>query len=159
MSRRASSGQRRRCWVVLAALRDGRKVVLTVESGARESTGSWSAILRDLKPRGLASPRLVMGDGHFGIWRALANVFPAAAEQRCWNHRILNVLDKLPKTVQTQAKLLLTQIPYAETREEAERLKRASGARRERHCHRDAARILDEDWERMVTFYAFPQAH
>src|SRR5712692_997682 len=74
--------------VVIAGLRDGRKVVLAVESGARESTASWSAILRDLKQRGLRSPRLVIGDGHLGIWGALANVFPAAAEQRCWNHRI-----------------------------------------------------------------------
>lgn len=83
--------------VVIAGLRDGRKVVLAVESGARESTDSGSAMLRNLKQRGLAAPRVVIGDGHLGIWGALANVFPTAREQRCWNHRILNVLDKLPR--------------------------------------------------------------
>ena len=78
--------------VVLAGLRDGRKVLLAVESGYRESTESWAAILRDLKRRGLATPRLVIGDGHLGIWGALAAVFPEAKEQRCWNHRLLNIL-------------------------------------------------------------------
>src|SRR5262249_31256930 len=70
--------------VAVAALRDGRKVVLAVESGSRESTESWSAILRDLKKRGLSCPTLVIGDGHLGIWGALANIYPAAQEQRCW---------------------------------------------------------------------------
>jgi transposase-like protein len=145
--------------VVIAGLRDGRKVVVAVESGARESTATWSAILRDLKQRGLGSPRLVVGDGHLGIWGALANVFPAAREQRCWNHRILNVLDRLPKKAHAQAKLLLTAIPYAETREEAERLKVAFGRWCEQRGYRDAARLLDVDWDRMVTFYGFPKAH
>jgi putative transposase len=80
--------------VAVAALRDGRKVVVAVECGQRESTESWSAILRDLKQRGLNCPKLVIGDGHLSIWGALANVFPEAQEQRCWNHRIVNVLDK-----------------------------------------------------------------
>src|SRR5688572_3930884 len=83
--------------VAVAALADGRKVVLAVQSGQRESTESWSAILRDLKKRGLACPKLVIGDGALGIWGALANVFPAAGEQRCWNHRLINVLDRVPK--------------------------------------------------------------
>src|SRR5207245_1486667 len=69
---------------VVAALRDGRKVVLAVESGSRESSEAWAAILRDLKARGLSSPRLVVGDGHLGIWGGLAQVFPEAKEQRCW---------------------------------------------------------------------------
>lgn len=82
--------------VVLAALRDGRKVIVAVESGHRESTDSWAAVLRDLRRRGFRAPRLVIGDGHLGIWGALATVDPTAAEQRCWNHRLMNVLDKLP---------------------------------------------------------------
>jgi transposase-like protein len=100
-------------------------VIVAVESGHRESTESWAALLRDLRRRGLRAPRLVIGDGHLGIWGALAAVYPTAAEQRCWNHRILNVLDKLPLRVQAEAKSLLTQIPYAATREAAERQKRA----------------------------------
>ena len=110
--------------VVLAALRDGRKVILAVESGYRESTESWAAILRDLKGRGLPAPKVVVGDGHLGIWGALAAVFPEAKEQRCWNHRLLNLLDKLPLKQQAEARSLLTRIPYAETREEAARQKR-----------------------------------
>ena len=65
--------------------------------GYRESTESWSEVLRDIKRRGLSCPRLVVGDGHLGIWGALRNVYPQAAEQRCWNHKIVNVLAKLPK--------------------------------------------------------------
>ncbi len=74
--------------VVLAALRDGQKVLLAVESGYRESTESWAALLRDLKRRGLRAPKLVIGDGHLGIWGALTAIYPEAAEQRCWNHRV-----------------------------------------------------------------------
>src|SRR5207249_3378245 len=145
--------------VVLAALRNGQKVILAVESGYRESTESWAAILRDLKRRGLQAPKLVIGDGHLGIWAALAAVFPEAAEQRCWNHRILNVLDKLPLKRQAEARSLLTKIPYAETREEAERHKRMFQAWCAKHGHAEVGRALDRDWERMVTFYAFPREH
>jgi putative transposase len=74
--------------VVIAALRDGRKVVLAVESGYRESTESWAALLRDRKGRGLRAPRLLIADGHLGIWGAVRTVFPTVREQRCWNHRV-----------------------------------------------------------------------
>ena len=145
--------------VVLAALRDGRKVILAVESGYRESTESWAAILRDLKRRGLAAPKLVIGDGHLGIWGALAAVFPEAKEQRCWNHRLLNLLDKLPLKLQGAARSLLTKIPYAETREAAEHQKRGFPTWCTKRGHADVGRRLDRDWERMVTFYQFPRAH
>jgi putative transposase len=145
--------------VVLAALRDGQKVILAAESGYRESTESWAAILRDLKWRGLQAPQLVVGDGHLGIWGALAAVFPEAKEQRCWNHRILNLLDKLPLKRQPEARSLLTKIPYAEAREEAERQKRAFQAWCAKHGHAEVGRALDRDWERMVTFYQFPREH
>ena len=144
--------------VVLAALRDGQKVILAVESGYRESTDSWSAILRDLKRRGLRTPTLVIGDGHLGIWGALAAVFPEAREQRCWNHRLLNALDKLPLKRQAKARSLLTKIPYAETRDDAERHKRAFQAWCAKRGHAEVGRALDRDWERMVTFYHFPRS-
>ena len=102
-------------------------------------------MLRDIKRRGLSCPRLVVGDGHLGIWGALRNVYPQ--EQRCWNHKIVNVLAKLPKRQQDQAKLMLRTIPYAPTRTEAERL---NGVGRE---------ALERDWDRMVTFYDFPKEH
>jgi putative transposase len=145
--------------VALAALRDGQKVILAVESGYRESTESWAALLRDLKRRGLQAPKLVIGDGHLGIWGALAAVFPEAAEQRCWNHRLLNLLDKLPVARQAEARDLLTKIPYAATREEAERQKRAFQAWCTKHGHAEVGRALDRDWERLVTFYQFPREH
>jgi len=106
--------------VIVGGLADGRKVILAVAPGYRESTESWSGVLRDLKERGMNCPRLVTGDGNLGIWGALSNVYPDAAEQRCWNHKIVNVLDKLPKKVQPQAKRRLQDIAYAEGRPEAE---------------------------------------
>jgi len=106
--------------VIVGGLADGRKVILAVKPGYRESTESWSGVLRDLKERGMNCPRLVTGDGNLGIWGALANVYPDAAEQRCWNHKIVNVMDKLPKKVQPQAKRRLQDIAYAESRPEAE---------------------------------------
>ena len=145
--------------VVLAARRDGQKVILAVESGYRESTEGWAAILRDLKRRGLTAPKLVIGDGHLGIWGALAAVFPEAKEQRCWNHRLLNILDKGPFKRQAEARSLLTKIPYADTREAAERAKRAFQAWCAKRAQAEAGRALDRDWERMVTFYQFPREH
>jgi transposase-like protein len=145
--------------VAIAALRDGRKVVLAVEAGHRESAEAWSAILRDLKARGVGCPRLVVGDGNLGIWGALANVYPGAQEQRCWNHRIVNVLDKLPKKEQPAAKALLTAIPYAPTKEDAERQKKDFQAWCAKRGQAEAGRLLDQDWERLMTFYAFPEEH
>jgi transposase-like protein len=145
--------------VALAALSDGRKVVVAVTPGHRESTASWAAVLRDLRERGLRPPRLVMGDGHLGIWAALREVYPEAEEQRCWNHKILNVLDKLPTRQQQEAKALVCQIPYAPTRREAEHRRdqcvRWGGQQRVP----DAAKCLEADWDRLVTFYRFPQPH
>jgi len=144
---------------VVAGLLDGRKIVLAVEPGYRESTESWSEMLRDLKKRGMNCPCLVIGDGNLGIWGALANIYPGAAEQRCWNHKMVNVLDKLPKKLQGQAKRQLQEIVYSETREAAEaerddfvRWCRAEGYRR-------AGETLLRDWDRMVAFYRFPREH
>ena len=145
--------------VVLAALSDGRKVVVTAVPGYRESTESWSEVLRDLKQRGMECPRIIVGDGHLGIWGALRNVYPQAAEQRCWNHKIVNVLGKLPKREQTQAKPILCHIPYAETRKEAERGKSRFLAWCSERGHQAAAETLERDWERMMTFYQFPREH
>jgi putative transposase len=145
--------------VLIAALRAGRKVVLAVESGYRESTESWAAVLRDLKARGLRAPWLLIADGHLGIWSAVGAVFPAGGEQRCWNHRLLNVLDKLPKKLQAEARALLVRIPYADTRQDAERHKGAFQAWATKKGAAPAGRLLDDDWERLVMFYQFPKDH
>ena len=145
--------------VVLAALSDGRKVVLAVTPGYRESTESWGAVLRDLRERGLRPPQLVVGDGHLGIWKALRHVYPEAEEQRCWNHKIINVLDKLPKRQQVAGTALLRQIPATPTRREAERRRDQFVAWCGQHGDADAAKCLMADWERLVAFYRFPQSH
>jgi transposase-like protein len=145
--------------VLLAGLADGRKMVVALRSGHRESEPSWSALLRDLRDRGLRCPKLVLADGHLGIWSALEQVFPEAAQQRCWNHKVLNVLDRIPKRLQESAKPLLLQIPYAESRGEAE--KRRLAFRRwclAQGCE-EAAKVLERDWERMLTFFAYPKEH
>ena len=144
--------------VIVAAMRDGTKKVLSVESGYRESTSSWAGVLRSLKERGLRPPRLVVADGHLGIWGALTEVWPESREQRCWNHKITNVLDRLPKKVQPEASEYLCKIPYAETRGECERLKERF-KKRFGADYPKAVETLERDWERMVTFYDFPKEH
>lgn len=144
--------------VIVAALCDGTKRVLAVESGYRESKESWADLLRFLKGRGLRAPRLVVADGHLGIWGALAEIWAEAKEQRCWNHKITNVLDKLPKRLQHEAKEHLCKLPYADTMAECERLKERF---RERFAadYPKAVETLSRDWERMITFYDFPREH
>lgn len=144
--------------VVIAGLEDGRKMVVAVEPGHRESQAAWSSVLRDLRERGMSTPQLVVADGHLGIWAAMANVFPETGEQRCWNHKIRNVMDRLPRRVHEEAKPLLTSIPYSETYELAERRCR-DFVERFGESWPEAAATLERDWERMTTFYAFPREH
>jgi putative transposase len=145
--------------VVLAALSNGDKVFLAVEPGYRESTESWASVLRSLKQRGMNCPRLVCGDGHLGIWAGLREIFPEADEQRCWNHRIVNAQKHVPKKRQAEALEKLKVIPYADTRAEAEALKEKFQRWAKQQGYEKAARLLDDDWERMVAFYAFPKEH
>ncbi len=144
--------------VIIGAMRDGHKEVLAIAPGHRESTESWSEVLRDLKTRGLEAPKLLVADGNAGTWAAAAQVWPEAAEQRCWNHKIVNVLDKLPKKLQPEASEMLTKIPYAPTRAEAKR-RRDEFAMRFRRHNADAVACLDDDWDRLVAFYDFPKEH
>jgi putative transposase len=145
--------------VIVGGLADGRKMILALAPGYRESTESWSDVLRDLKERGMNCPRLVTGDGNLGIWGALSNVYPDAAEQRCWNHKIINVLDKLPKKVQPQAKRRLQDIAYAEGRPEAEEKRDDFLTWCRKEGYGVAGDTLIRDWDRMVTFYQFPKEH
>ncbi len=144
--------------VAIAGLSDGRKVVVAVAPGHRESAESWGALLRDLRDRGMPCPRLVIGDGHLGIWGGLREVYPEAAEQRCWNHRILNILDTLPRAQHAAAKPLLTAIAYAPTRAEAEERRATFEAWCRRHGYDQAAAAVGRDWDRFMTFYRFPRS-
>jgi putative transposase len=144
--------------VMIGVLTDGRKVVLAVESGQRESKESWGMMLRDLRKRGLKPWRCTIADGHLGLWAALGEQYPQLAEQRCWNHRIINVLDALPKKYQAEARTLLCAMPYAETQAACETLRAQFTARYHKVTPKAGERLAD-DWERLVTFYQFPREH
>jgi putative transposase len=144
--------------VLIGALTHGQKVVLAVESGPRESKESWGAVRRDLRARGLQPWRCTMADGHVGIWVALGEQQPTAAEQRGWNHRITNVLDAMPQQPQAEARTLLCAMPYADTQAGCEQL-RAPFDARYRQLAPKAVERLGHDWERLITFYQFPCEH
>lgn len=144
--------------VIIAALSNGEKHVVACESGERESKESWLKILRDLKARGLKFPKLTVADGALGLWSALGEIHPTGEEQRCWNHKITNVLDDLPKKEQPKASELLKEIPYAATRALCEE-KRDEFVSLYRKSDPKAVVTLMRDWERMVSFYGFPEAH
>jgi len=144
--------------VVLGAMRDGSKEVLAVTTGFRESEDSWSEVLRDLKSRGLGVPKLLVADGNAAIWAAARQVWPKVAEQRCWNHKFRNVLDRLPKREHAEALGLLRAIAYASSQAEAEEAREAF-SKRYGPWYSKAVTTLEDDWDRMVTFYRFPEAH
>lgn len=144
--------------VMIGALTSGQKVILACESGYRESEASWARLLRELRDRGLKLGKLTIADGHLGIWAALAEVHPEGKEQRCWNHKITNVLDAMPKRVREEAGECLSELPYAESRAECEQ-KRDAFIRRYGKQYSKATQTLMRDWERMVTFYEFPREH
>jgi len=143
------------CLVVIGVLPDGRKEVIALEDGYRESTESWSSVLRDLKRRGMSAPVLAVGDGNLGFWAALRQVYPETREQRCWKHKVANVLDKLPKRLQAKAKELLHEIMYAPDREGALQdialFSEEYGTR-----YPKAVQTLVKDQERLLTFFDFP---
>lgn len=144
--------------VLIGALSNGEKIVIAVESGHRESSESWGALLRDLKARGLKAPKLTIADGHLGVWAALASVYPSSAEQRCWNHKMRNVLDVVSLKHQPEVKRKLQEIASSPARAECERLK-LEFAREYKLVHPKAVERLERDWERMVSFYHFPAEH
>src|SRR5207237_1645197 len=107
------------CLVLIGVRADGHKELVAVGDGYRESTESWSELLRDLKRRGMRAPVLAVGDGALGFWGALREVFPESREQRCWVHKIANVLDAVPSSLQPMVKAALYNIMNAEDKEAA----------------------------------------
>ena len=158
MSVRLGEDDRLCLLVVIGVREDGCKELLAVEDGYRESTDSWSAVLRDLRDRGLTTPKLVTGDGALGAWAALRDVFPEARRQACWVHKIANALDALPKRLQPRAKTLLHEMMEAPTRAEAravlERFREEFDAK-----YPKAVAKLDRDWQHLTAFYDFPAEH
>jgi putative transposase len=146
--------------VVLGVDEHGHKELLAMEQGYRESTASWSEVLRSLKDRGLSdAPLLAIGDGALGLWAALDEILPATRHQRCWNHRALNVLDKLPKRLQSQVRKQLRGLAEAPTRQECERRRDRLCTWLRGHGQASAAACLERDWADFVTFYDFPEEH
>lgn len=144
--------------IIIGALTNGKKVFLACESGYRESKESWSSVLRDVTGRGLKLGSLTIADGHLGIWSALAELHPKGNEQRCWNHKIRNVMDALPKRIRAEAGEYIKRIPYANTLKECVKL-RDVFIDRYRKDYPKAVEKLLRDWDRMVTFYSFPKEH
>ena len=144
---------------IVAARADGSKELLGMEIGYRESRASWADLLRDLRERGLQGPLLWIGDGNLGLWGALEEVLPGARHQRCWNHRMLNVMDKLPKRLQPQVSPKLYELYQAPSRERCEGLRDELAAWLRSERQTAAADTLYRDWEDFVTFYDFPEEH
>ena len=147
------------CLLVLIGVRvDGTKELVALADGYRESTGSWADLLRDCKRRGMRAPVLAVGDGALGFWGALREVFPETREQRCWFHKIANVLSALPKSAHPGAKKALAEIWNAEDREHARRavaaFKLAYGAK----FAKAVAKVTD-DLDELLAFYHYPAEH
>jgi len=150
----------RQCILVLmGATEDGRKELIAVTDGYRESEQSWKSLLLDAKSRGLiVDPKLAVGDGALGFWKALPQVFPTTREQRCWVHKTANVLDKLPKRLQPQAKEKLHAIWMAETKAEASKAFDLFVATYQAK-YAKATECLSKDRDMLLSFYDFPAEH
>jgi transposase-like protein len=144
--------------VIIGALPTGEKELIAVEGGFRESTESWLHVLRDLQMRGLKAPKLAIGDGAQGVWKALKDVFPQTLWQRCWVHKTANILDKLPQAVQGKAKSLVHQMYTADTRKNAEKSYRQFIALYAAKYPK-AVKCLERDYGHLFTFYSFPADH
>jgi transposase-like protein len=153
------SEQRRCLLVVIGCDAHGHKHFLAIEEGFRESTESWKALLLSLRDRGLKiAPKLAVGDGAMGFWAALAEVFPTTRAQRCWVHKTVNVLDKLPKTLQGPVKSALHEIWQADSRVNADQAFERFIATYEAKYPK-AVDCLVKDREQLLAFYDFPAAH
>lgn len=145
--------------VVMGVTEHGRKELIAVEEGYRESEASWLELLNGLVARGLTTcPKLAIADGALGFWKALSKVYPQTKQQRCWVHKTANVLNKLPKAVQPKVKEALHDIWMAETREKAHK---AFDIALERFTAKypRAMECLAKDRESMLAFYDFPAEH
>ncbi|WP_129291760.1 IS256 family transposase [Streptomyces sp. N1] len=149
-------GQAHSCLPVLLGIRlDGTKELIALAEGWRESTDSWADLLRDCRRRGMRDSELVIGDGAMGLWRALAEAFPAARQQRCWVHKARNVNNCLPKSAQPGATKAMQEIYNAEDRGHAEKaiemFVKTYGAK----LPKAVAKIIDAQ-EELLAFYDFP---
>jgi transposase-like protein len=147
------------CTLVMIGVNEqGEKEVIAVEEGLRESSETWGAILRALKERGLQSPKLFIGDGSLGFWKAAREVFPEAASQRCWVHKTRNILGNIHKTLHGKAKEALALIYQAPDRQTAMGAVAAFG-RQFGAKYPKAQECLEKDLDVLLTFFDFPAEH
>jgi len=145
--------------VIIGVTEQGRKELIAVEDGHRESEASWRELLTGLRERGLVhGAKLAVGDGALGFWKALSKIYPDTGHQRCWVHKTANVLNKLPKSVQPKVKADLHEIWMAETREKAHQaFDRA--LKRFEPKYPQAMACLAKDREALLAFYDYPAEH
>lgn len=149
----------RLCTLVMIGVRaDGTKELVALEDGYRESTESWSSVLRDLRGRGMQAPAVAVGDGALGFWSAVRDVWPETAPQRDWCHKLANVLDKLPRRLRPRAKRALHDVMYAPTKTDAETAIGAFVAEFEVKYPKATACLVD-DQEALLTFFSYPAEH
>jgi transposase-like protein len=152
-------GQGRLCCLVIVGVRaDGRKELVAIADGEPESADAWAELLRDLRRRGMRAPVVMVGDGALGLWRALGEVFPATREQRCWVHKVANVLGALPKSIHAGARRALNEIIQAEDRIHAERAIEALVSDYGAKWPKAVAKVVD-DAEALLCFFDYPAEH
>jgi len=145
--------------VVIGADRTGKKHLLAIEEGYRESKESWLEVLRDLKTRGMNEPAIAIADGGLGFWAALPEVWHQTKEQLCWLHKIRNILDKLPKAEHKEATMRIRAIYLAEDRGNAERLAKHLINNWKQTSYLKAAECLERALSKLLTFHEFPIEH
>lgn len=152
-------GNSRLCCLVMVGVRlDGKKELVALADGYRESTESWAELMRDLKKRGMKAPELAVGDGALGFWAAIRDVFPETRSQRDWVHKSRNVLNSMPKSVHSRAKAAIKEITCAENKKEAikaiEAFAKEFGMKWPK-----AIEKITSDKEALLTFYDYPAEH
>ena len=151
--------QEKLCLLVMLGVRaDGRKELVALTDGYRESTESWADLLRDCRRRGMTAPVLAIGDGALGFWKAVREVFPATREQRCWFHKQANVLAALPKSAHPGALAAIKDIYNAEDIDKAQVAIKAFEIDYGAKCPKAVAKIVD-DADVLLEFYKYPAEH
>ena len=146
--------------VVIGVNQDGEKKLLAMQAGYRESKESWKSLFLELQGRGFRPPHCIVGDGGLGLWAATSELelFENTKEQRCWFHKMGNILDKLPKRVQPRAKTLLREMMSAENEKAAIQAKKIFEAEFSLK-YTKASDCLNKDWDKLTTHFGFPAAH
>jgi transposase-like protein len=157
---KAGLGTEKACLMVLiGADTEGKKRLIGLREGYRESAGSWGGLLKDCRRRGLNEPACWVADGALGLWAAVNEHCPRSAQQRCTNHKTMNVIDKLPVSERPEYTKRLRAVWQADSEEAARKLAGRLAADLRTAGYDRAADCLEDDLDRCLTFYQFPEAH